>query len=220
MEKILVKADRRPELGKGGARSLRRDGLLPAVVYSGGSSTPIKVFGKEMTKLIRSGVGEHALITIELNEDGKSSEHPVLIKDYQADPVSDDILHIDFMEVSLKERIHVTVPIEITKIPAGVKMGGILQHLIREVEVECLPTEIPDKVGVDAEFIQIGNSLHVSDIPEQENVKIITAPEEVILTVSAPVVEEVKEEIEEAEEAEPEVITSKAKEEEPEKEEK
>jgi len=121
MEKILIKADKRPEIGKGGARSLRRAGMLPAVVYSGGSSTPIKVPGKQMSGIIYSSAGEHSLITLELNEDGsRTSEHPVLIKDYQRDPVSEEILHVDFMEVSLKELVTVTVPLDIIKKPAGI----------------------------------------------------------------------------------------------------
>ncbi|UCD35003.1 MAG: 50S ribosomal protein L25 [Nitrospiraceae bacterium] len=221
MEKILVKADTRPELGKGGARSLRRMGMLPAVVYSGGQATPIKVHGKEMSKLIFSGVGEHALITIELNEDGsKTSEHPVLVKDYQTDPVSDELLHVDFIEVSLQEMVEVMVPLDIVKQPVGVKMGGILQHLLREVEVECLPTQIPDKIKIDASAVDIGHSLHVSDLQVPEGIKIVTDPGEVILLVSAAAVEEAAP-AEEAAAPEPELVKGKGKEEqEPAKEEK
>ena len=213
MEKLLVKADKRPELGKGGARSLRRAGMIPAVVYSGGKSMPITVQGKQMTKLIYSGVGEHALITIELNEDGaKTSEHPVLIKDYQRDPVSEDLLHIDFMEVSLENIVKVTVRIDIVKQPVGIKMGGIMQHRLREVEVECLPTQIPDRIEVNAESIEIGHSLHVSDLQVPEGVKIITDPSEVIILVSAPAAEEAAP----AEApAEPELVKPKGKEEAP-----
>ena len=223
MKKILVKADKRQERGKGGARSLRRMGVLPAVVYDNGESTPIKVQGKEMTNLISSGVGEHSLITIELNEDGaKSSEHPVLVKDYQLDPVSDKLLHVDFIKVSLEKSVKVMVPLVIVKQPAGVKLGGILQYRLREVEVECLPTQLPDRIEIDAEFIEIGNSLHVSDLEPLQGVKIVTGPGEVLLTVSAPVVEEVapvEAAVEEA--AEPELVKAKGKEEEePQKEQK
>jgi len=216
MEKILVKADKRPEIGKGSARSLRRAGLLPAIVYADGNSTPIKVPSKQMTRLIYSGVGEHALITIELNEEGsKISEHPVLVKDYQRDPVSEELLHVDFMEVSLEKTVNVTILLDIVKQPAGIKMGGILQHRLREVEVECLPTQIPDKMEVDAEFVEIGNSLHVSDLPEMEGVKVVTDSSEVILLVSAPVVEAAVEQgVAEEGAAEPELVKAKGKEEE------
>jgi large subunit ribosomal protein L25 len=217
MEKILVKADKRPELGKGGARSLRRAGMVPAVVYSEGNSMPITVQGKQMTKLIYSGVGEHALITIELNEDGaKTSEHPVLVKDYQRDPVSEDLLHIDFMEVSLEKLVNVTVLLDIIKQPMGIKMGGIMQHRLREVEVECLPTQIPDRIEINAESIEIGDSLHVSDLQVPEGVKIITDPSEVILLVSAPAAEEAAPGAAAAEAAaEPELVKPKGKEETP-----
>ncbi|GBD96375.1 MAG TPA: 50S ribosomal protein L25 [Nitrospirae bacterium] len=213
MEKILVKADKRPESGKGSARSLRRMGLLPAIVYSDGNSTPIKINGKEMTKLIYSGGGEHALITIELNEDGtKTSEHSVLVKDFQRDPVSEELLHVDFIEISLKKVVKVTVPVVIVKQPAGVKMGGILQYRLREVEVECLPTVIPDRIEVDAEFVEIGNSLHVSDLPVQEGVTLLTNPAEIILLVSSPVAEEAPAEAAGEEAAEPELVKAKGKE--------
>lgn len=216
MEKILIKADQRAEKGKGGARSLRMQGVLPAVVYGEGSeSSPIKVESKLMTKLIMSGVGEHALITIEMEDKkGAKAEHPVLVKDYQTDPVTDELLHVDFIKVSLKKVVNVTVPLFMTKDPAGVKMGGILQNLIREIEVECLPTQIPDKIEFDAESIEIGSSLHVSDVTPPEGVQITTDPAAVILTVSAPKLEEeAPEEVAEEEAAEPELVKGKGKEE-------
>lgn len=211
MEKILLKADKRAEIGKGGARSLRRQDILPAVMYGIGEAVPIKLNRKEIQKLIYSGGGEHVLITLELNEGGsKTSEHPVLIKDYQREPVSEELLHVDFIEVSLKEKIRVTILVVIIKEPAGIKMGGIMQHRVREIEVECLPTQIPDKIEIDAGFVEIGHSLHVSDIPAMEGIRIITDPSEVILSVSAPR-EEVVAAPAEAAVAEPEVLKAKGK---------
>ena len=211
MEKIMLKADKRAETGKGSARSLRRQDILPAVMYGVGKTIPIKLNRKEIQKLIYSGGGEHSLITLELNEGGsKISEHPVLIKDYQREPVSEELLHVDFIEVSLKEKIKVTIPVVIIKEPAGIKMGGIMQHRVREIEVECLPTQIPDKIEIDAGFVEIGHSLHVSDIPAMEGIKIVTDPSEVFLSVSAPK-EEVVAAPAEAEVAEPEVLKAKGK---------
>jgi large subunit ribosomal protein L25 len=212
MEKILVKADKRTELGKGSARSLRRQNVLPAVLYGEGKSVTIKLDRKEIQKLIYSGGGEHSLITLELNEgNSKTSEHPVLIKDYQREPVSEELLHVDFIEVSLKKKIKVTIPVVIIKEPAGIKMGGILQHRVREIEIECLPTQIPDKIEIDAGHVEIGHSLHVSDIPPQEGLKIVTDPSEVILSVTAPKEEVVEAAPVEAAAAEPEVIKAKGK---------
>jgi large subunit ribosomal protein L25 len=212
MEKILVKADKRTELGKGSARSLRRQNVLPAVLYGEGKSVTIKLDRKEIQKLIYSGGGEHSLITLELNEgNSKTSEHPVLIKDYQREPVSEELLHVDFIEVSLKKKIKVTIPVVIIKEPAGIKMGGILQHRVREIEIECLPTQIPDKIEIDAGDVEIGHSLHVSDIPPQEGLKIVTDPSEVILSVTAPKEEVVEAAPVEAAAVEPEVIKAKGK---------
>ncbi len=220
MEKIMMKADKRPGIGKGSARSLRREGMLPAVFYAKGECTPITINAKQMTKLIYSGQGEHSLITIELNEeDGKTSSHPVLMKDYQRDPVSENILHVDFLKVSLTELVSVTVKLEIVKQPAGIKMGGIMQRRLREIEVECLPTQIPEMIEIDAEFVQLGQSYHVSDLPLMEGVKLITDPAKVVLSVTAPTVEVAADE-EAGEAAEPEVLKGKGKEEEPAKDEK
>ncbi|UCE71377.1 MAG: 50S ribosomal protein L25 [Nitrospiraceae bacterium] len=222
MEKILLKADKRSEIGKGGARSLRRRGIMPAVMYSGDTSTPVKVNSKEISRLMFKGTAEHALITLELHEAGKKiSEHPVLVKDYQLDPVTDDLLHLDFIEVSLKKKVVVTVPIVITKDPVGIKLGGIAEHHLREVEIECLPTQIPDKIEVDAGFIEIGQTLHVSDITIPAGVTFVTDPKEVVLNVSAPRVEaEPEEEAAEGEAAEPEVVGKGKEEEKPEEEKK
>jgi large subunit ribosomal protein L25 len=216
MEKILLKAEQRSETGKGSARSLRRSDMLPAIIYSAGKSTPIKLNRKEIVRLISSGVGEHALINIELiGGKTKNLNHPSLIKEYQTDPVTNELLHVDFFEVSLKKKIKINIPVVLIKEPAGVKQGGILQHHIREVQVECLPTEIPDGIEVDAEFLELGHSLHVSDLKPKEGIKIITEPHEVILSVVAPVIEEVAVEEVEVEEGaeEPELVKAKGKEE-------
>lgn len=214
MEKLLLKADKRNEVGKGVARSLRRRGFLPAVVYSEGNSTLVRINSKEMTRLMSSGAGEHALITLAIHEDGSETSHlPVLIKDYQLDPVSEDLLHVDFIQVSLEENVNVTIPIVLAKEPIGVKMGGILEHHMREVEIECLPTQIPEKIEVDAEALEIGDVLHVSDLTPPPGTRITADPGELVLLVSAPKVEEAPAEALEAEAAEPELVKAKGKEE-------
>ncbi|MDP3297887.1 MAG: 50S ribosomal protein L25 [Thermodesulfovibrionia bacterium] len=212
MQKVVLKAEKRAEIGKGGARSLRRHGMMPAVLYAAGTSTPIKVLSKEVTKLMASGGGEHALIAIELSEDKK--DHWALIKDYQLDPIRNELLHVDFIEISLEKKIKITTPIIITKEPMGIKKGGILQQLMRDIEIECLPTQIPEGIEVDVSPLDIGHSLHVSDLTVKEGIKIISDPKKVILTVTAPVVEEVAAPAE-AVVAEPEVVKKgKVKEEE------
>ncbi|MBI4653969.1 MAG: 50S ribosomal protein L25 [Nitrospirae bacterium] len=212
MEQVTLKAEKRMEAGKGVARTLRRQEMLPAVLYGGGSSIPIRVHLKDIDKLMSSQATEHALISMELiDENAKKTNHWVLVKDYQVDPINDDPLHIDFIEISLEKKIKVTVPIAITKEPAGVKKGGIMQQLMREVQVECLPTEIPERIEVNAEALEIGHSLHVSDFILKEGLKILTDPQAVVLTVTAPLAEEVAPA--EAVVAEPELVKkTKAKE--------
>src|SRR4030067_3587325 len=195
MQKVVIKAERRAEIGKGGARSLRRHGMMPAVLYAAGTSTPIKVLSKEVTKLMASGGGEHALIAIELSEDKK--DHWALIKDYQLDPIRNELLHVDFLEISLEKKIKITTPVIITKEPMGIKKGGILHQQLREIEIECLPAEIPHGIEVDASAIDIGHSVHVSDLAVKEGIKILSNPQDVILTVTAPAVEEVAPPVEE-----------------------
>ncbi|MEK7308090.1 MAG: 50S ribosomal protein L25, partial [Nitrospirota bacterium] len=144
MEKVILKAAKRAGTGKGNSRQLRSGGILPGVLYSGGSSTSIQLQKKEISKLMGSKGKEQALISIELEGDKASmSNHWALIKDYQLDPVKNELLHVDFIEISLKKKIKLTIPIVITKEPIGVKNGGILQQQMREVKVECLPTQIP-----------------------------------------------------------------------------
>ncbi len=214
MQKILLKAQTRTEVGKGGARSLRRHDLLPAILYSKGSSTPIKVQKKEVTRIMTSGRGEHALITLELSDEkGIAQDHWALVKDYQADPIRKELLHVDFMEISLEEKIKTVVPVIITKEPIGIKNGGILQQQLRSVEIECLPTRIPDRIEIDASAIDVGGALHVSDLPVKEEIKILTAPHEVILSVKAPKAEAVPVAAPVEEAVEPELIKTKGKEE-------
>ncbi len=114
----------------------------------------------------------------------------MLVKDYQTDPVKNELLHVDFIEISLKQKITTIVPIVMTNEPVGVKNGGILHQQLRDVEIECLPTQIPDGIEVDVSSIDIGHSLHVSDLVVTEGVKILSDPGEAILSVSAPVKEE------------------------------
>lgn len=212
MKKILLKAEQRSEIGKGGARSLRRQGMLPAVIYAGGKSTPIKFHRKEIVKLITSGVGEHAILNIEFSKDGgKPAEHPALIKEYQKDPVSTELLHVDFMEISIKDKIKISIPVVITKEPVSIKTGGIMEHHLREIEIECLPTQIPEAIEIDASAVEIGHSIHVSDIKPTEGIRIVTNSQMVIMNVTAPRVEEAP--VVEAAVAEPEVLKAKGKEE-------
>jgi large subunit ribosomal protein L25 len=215
MERMTINVEKREEVGKGAARSLRRKNMIPAVLYRGGDSQPIKFSKKEFLQFINTTVSEQVMVNLQF---GDGSNKLALMKDYQVDPVKGDLLHADFFEVSLTEEVRVSVHVSIVGDSIGVKRdGGILQYLLREVEVECLPDKIPGHIELDISGLEIGQSLHVSDIKLGEGIKILTAPDEVIVNVVAPAVEEVAAPVEAVaapEITEPEIIKKGKKEEE------
>ena len=187
MERLSINAEKREEHGKGTARSLRREGMVPAVLYRAGKSQSIKLSGKELAKLINTISGEQVIVDL-LFADGEKK--PALLKEYQLDPVKGELLHTDFFEVSLTESVRVTVHVVTVGEPIGVKRdAGILQHALREVEIECLPDKIPGKIEVDITKLELGQSVHVSDLKFEEGIEVLTDPGDVIVTVVAPVEE-------------------------------
>ena len=217
MERMTINVEKRGEVGKGAARALRRRDIIPAVVYRAGDSLPVQFSKKELSRFINATSGEQIMVNLNF---GDGSARFAFMKDYQIDPATGELLHADFFEVSLTEEVKVTVHVAIVGEPIGVKRdGGILQHLLREIEVECLPDRIPGRVEVDITELEIGQSIHVGELKLTDGIKVITDSDEVIANVVAPAVEEVAPvEAPAPEEAEPEVIR-KGKEEEEEEEE-
>lgn len=210
MEKITLKAEKRDKAGKGVARSLRREGMIPSVLYRAGHSLPLKMNRKELASFISSTAGEQVMVNLEFPDGEKRL---ALLKDYQVDPIKGELLHSDFFEVLLTEKVRVTVAVSTTGEPVGVKRdGGILQHGVREIEIECLPDKIPGHITVDVSGLELGKSIHVSDLVLGEGIKVLTDPDEVIATVTAVVEEEAVPAAPEV--AEPEVIKKGKKEEE------
>jgi len=188
MERITLNVEKREETGKGVARSLRRAEMIPAVLYRGGGSVPIKVPKKEMTQFINSTSGEQVMVNL-LFKDGENKL--ALMKEFQVEPTKRELLHADFFEVSLTEKLKVSVHVTTTGEAIGVKRDkGILQNLLREIEIECLPDKIPGHIKVDVSGLEIGQSLHVGDIMVGEGIKVLTDSGEVIANVIAPLVEE------------------------------
>jgi large subunit ribosomal protein L25 len=216
MEKMVIHAQKRDETGKGSARSLRRNNMIPVILYRKGSSIPLKVPKKELTQFINETAGEKVMVSLELGDGGNKL---ALLKDYQVDPVKRELLHADFYEVLLTEKLRLSIRVVTTGESIGVKRdGGVLQHLLREVEIECLPDKIPGHITVDVSNLEIGQSIHVKDLKTEEGVKILNDPDEVVVNVIAPEVEEAAptEKVEEV--VEPEVIKKGKKEEEKEEE--
>lgn len=210
MERITLNVEKRETTGKGAARSLRREDVIPAVLYRGGSALSIKVGKKELARFINTTAGEQVILDLQFKDGEKKL---ALMKDYQVDPVRRELLHTDFYEVSLTEKIKVTVHVLITGEPVGVKRdGGILQIPLREIEIECLPDMIPGHVSVNVSKLEIGKAIHVSDLTLGEGIEVLTDKHEVIAAVIAPKVEEVAAPVA-AVTAEPEVVKKGKKEE-------
>ncbi|UCE80091.1 MAG: 50S ribosomal protein L25 [Nitrospiraceae bacterium] len=225
MERMSLAAEKREGRGKGVARNLRRQDMVPGVLYREGKAQSIKLSKSVITKIINTMSGEQVIVDLEFADGDKKI---ALLKDYQIDPVRGELLHTDFFEVSLTEAVRVSVRITPTGEAIGVKRdNGILQHNLREVEIECLPDKIPDRIEVDISHLEIGQSIHVSDLKFGEGIKLISDTEELVLAIIPPVVEEVAAPAEEVvgieapeEAAEPEVIKKGKKEDETEGEEK
>lgn len=209
-QELTVK--RRPPQRTRATRRLRLEGGVPGVVY-GKQMEPVSVVvnARELTKLLHTKTGEHSLVTLRL-DDAKSWEKPVLVQSVQHDPVDGHVLHIDFHAVTLTERIKVKVPLLLKGEPVGVKQeGGILEHFLREVEVECLPADIPTGVEFDVSALAIGQTVHVRDLTPPANAQITSEPEGAVASVLKPKEEKPEEEAAAAV-TEPEVIREKKEE--------
>ena len=218
MEQIQVEAKPRQETGKEAAKRLRSKGLIPAVVYNKGkSSIPLAISEIDLISALHTSAGENVIIDLNIKKDKKHEKKMVIIKDIQHHPIKGNILHVDFSQISLTQNITVKVPIDIKGEAIGVKRdSGILEHILWEVEVECLPTKIPEKIEVRVDDLEIGDIIHVKDLKVEEGVRVLNEPEETVVVIEPPrKIEEEKPEEEELieEEKEPEVISEKEREE-------
>lgn len=185
---------------------IRDKGVIPAVVYGKNiGSMAIEVDARELQKILAEA-GSNALISMKFNENGKAKKHKVMVKAVQRDPLRHNLIHADFHQISLKERIHTTVPVVLNGSAPGVVMGGILTPLLRRVEVECLPAQIPDAITVDISGLEVGDVINVGDLVLPPEVRVNEDPHTAVVTVAAPgrePVETVTVKEEKAEPAEP-----------------
>lgn len=187
MEKIALTAQVREKTGKGIARGLRRSQMVPAVLYSHGKSMPIAMGNKDVTKVLNTEGGGHALINLKLEGGKDRAEKLALIKDYQIDPTSGKLIHVDLMEVAMNEKVKIQVAVHIVGSATGVKEGGILQYGLRALEIECLPNLIPDFIEVNVSDLKVNESLHVRDIRAAEGVRILTDGDSTVATIQPPI---------------------------------
>jgi large subunit ribosomal protein L25 len=206
MEEILVKAERRKGRGKSLARKLRKEGKVPAILY-GKDTEPlsITVSLKEWERLSRHR-RRNMILKMELQNNGDVESRPVMVKDIQREFLSDNVLHIDFLQVSMERTVQVEIPIHLVGQAKGVIDSGIIEQHLRTIMVECLPAQIPEKIDVDVSDLGIGDSFHVHQI-SIPGIKLLEGLDVAIVTVIPPAAEEkpvVEEEIAEPEKVEKE----------------
>jgi large subunit ribosomal protein L25 len=217
MEQIIVEGKPREDRGKNAARRLRQIGSVPAVLYGGkGGPLALTLNTKQLSTLLRSESGQNTVFQVRL----PGGDEPAMVKDWQVDPVKGVLLHVDMVRVAMDVRVKVRVPVHTFGEAQGVKLqGGIFEMVTREVEIECLPTEIPGEFKVDVTDFMIGRQLRAGDLPlDAQKMKLVTDPQRVIAHVVALRIEEEKPAdavaAEAAAPAEPEVIKKGKKEEE------
>jgi large subunit ribosomal protein L25 len=212
MEELFLDAEIREEVGRGKTKGMRDKGFVPAVIYADGKDAlSLKLSHRQLVQLVHQHRIEGVIINLNIKDDKKHKSRPCLIKEIQHDPVHGEIVHVDFNQISLTKEIKVNIPITPKGEPVGVKLeGGSLEHILWELEVECLPVNIPKDIEVDVSSLKLGESIHVKDIVVPSGVKILNDPGAIILSVVAPMKEEVPVEgVEGEEKQEPEVIKEK-----------
>lgn len=199
MEKLQLNAKVRESFGKGGCRQLRKEGLVPGVVYKGGEeAVSIEMVKNDLWHALHTEAGENAIITLKIDGDSdqQSQEKTVILQDVQLDPINNDFIHVDFHEISLKDKLQVNVPVEAKGEAVGVKEDdGVLAQTLWELEVECLPTDIPEHLYVQVDDLRIGDAIHVSEVELPDGVEVLTDPEQVVISVNPPAMEEEEEEV-------------------------
>ena len=198
MEQRVLEVVLRTDRGKEGARRIRREGKIPAVLY--GRKTPtfhLAVKPEELKKILTSGAKENTLIGLKVNGPGneKVGNPVVMLKDLQIHPLSRSYLHADFYAVAMDEKIEVDIPMRLVGKAEGVKTGGIQQQAMREIRVRCLPSEIPEFLEVDVSALQIGDSIHVRDLTPPEKFEIVTDKNITLASVVPPISEAKYEEL-------------------------
>ena len=203
-ERIKLQVQERESRGSAESRRLRKQGLIPGVLYGRGNDPKaISVAERELRRALTGDAGLHAILDVTF--DGQNSARPSILKSYQQDPVKGSLTHIDLQEVRLDQAIQARVVVELIGEPVGVTEGGVLSQVNREITVEALPLEIPEHLDLDVTGMAIGDTLRLADLPVQEGVKFLDDPEETVLaTVTMPTkfVEPEPEEVEGEEELE------------------
>ncbi len=180
---LVIKAEKRTEFGKNAAGRLRRQGLVPAILY--GESTdniPLRLQKKDIIEILKSETGENTIFQVAFEMETRD----VMLKDVQINPVTDELTHIDLLQISMDKPVRVSVPVELVGEPVGVKVeGGLADFLLRELEIECLPREIPESIKIDISHLHLHQSFKIQDLELPASLKILHDPQTAIVVVSS-----------------------------------
>ena len=215
MERLKLNVQLRQETGKEKVKKLRDIGLIPGVVYKKGTQTVnIKIAQKDLSGILHTKAGENVLLDLDITDGARDKKKTVIIKEIQYHPIKEKVIHVDFNEILLTETIKVDVQIVGKGEPEGVvKDGGTLEYILREAEIECLPTQIPERIEVEISHLKIGDTIYIKDLIVPSGIKILNDPELTVMSVEPPYVEKPAEEEVAEEITEPEVIGKEKKEE-------
>jgi large subunit ribosomal protein L25 len=224
MEHHVLEAKIREQKGRSAVRKVRRDGKIPGIVYGrGDESFTVEVDAKELERMLHHGLGEHGMLDLKVKRGQSKEKQTVLLREVQHHPVTGEILHVDFYHIDMDQKIVTSVPVVLVGHSEGVKKGGILEHLLREVELECVAKKMPENLELDVTSLEMGHSYHVRDFQLGEEISIHTDPNRAVVTIVPPKLHEEVEAEEEAaleeEGAEPEVVGKEGEEEQPKEEE-
>jgi large subunit ribosomal protein L25 len=195
-ERTSLTVKKRERLGSRETRRLRKQGLIPGVLYGREDPVAICVEERELRRALTGAGGLHSILDVEVDGTGKT--HASILKEYQQDKIRGHVIHIDLQEVRLDQTLHATVSVHLTggDIAPGVKEGGVLSQPLREIQVEALPLEVPEHIDLDVSHMAMGDTLRIADIDVGDNVKLLDEPETVVATVTAPTREEEPEAVE------------------------
>ena len=214
-ENVIVEVEKRTETGKNACNRLREKDLIPAVLYGGGSelgSVSLSVPRKSLLDLFRKGLHQNAVFLLQLK--GTDDKRHVMVRDVTLSPLRRELIHVDFVRILLDRKLKVKVPVETFGTAPGVKEGGLLDVVTRELEIECLPADIPTSIKVDLSSLAIGTVLRVAELNPGDKVKILGDAERVVAHVVAQRAESAEAQVAAAATAEPEVVKKGKKEEE------
>jgi len=200
-ERTKLVVAQREQLGSKDSRRLRRQGLVPGVLYGRGEPVAITIAERELRRALTGAAGLHSILDVEIDGHGKT--HASILKDYQVDKIRGFITHVDLQEVRLDQTIHASVSVHLVggEDAPGVREGGVLSQPLRELNVEALPLEVPEHIDLDVSHMEVGGTLRIADVSVPDGVKLLDDPETVVATVTAPT-REIVEEPEEAAEGE------------------